>query len=139
MHRHSRNAQYIAENLEKLGIRVFYPGLKSHPQHNLIKTMLTLGYGFGGMLTFDAKNAETGNKLLIKMQEELVGYFAVSLGFYKTLMSAPSFSTSSEIPKEEQDEMGMSEGLVRMSIGLDEDIERTFERMKTCLKNCGLI
>lgn len=139
MHRHSRNAMYIAENLEKLGIRVFYPGLESHPQHKLIQTMLTSGYGYGGMLTFDSKKAEIGNKLMIRMQEEKVGYFAVSLGFYKTLMSAPSLSTSSEIPKEEQEEMGMSEGLVRMSIGLDEDIERTFERMKVCLAESGLI
>ena len=47
MKKHSENAQYVAENLEKLGLRVFYPGLKSHPQHNLLTDMLNPGYGYG--------------------------------------------------------------------------------------------
>ena len=69
------------------------------------------------------------------MQERNVGYLAVSLGFYKTLFSAPGTSTSSEIPANEQQEMGLSNGLIRFSIGLDNDIERTFELMKSCLKD----
>lgn len=139
MKQHSHNAMYIAQNLEKLGVRVFYPGLTSHPQHELIKTMLNEGFGFGGMLTFDAKDEETANRLMIRMQEELVGYFAVSLGFYKTLFSSPGSSTSSEIPKEEQEAMGMTSGLVRMSIGLDNCIDRTFERILKCIKEVGLV
>lgn len=137
--KHSHNAMYVAQHLEKLGIRVFYPGLKSHPQHDLIREMLVPGYGYGGMLTFDAKDEETANRLMIMMQEEKVGYFAVSLGFYKTLFSSPGQSTSSEIPKEEQIEMGMTSGLVRCSIGLDNDIDRSFARMKRCLKRVGLL
>jgi methionine-gamma-lyase len=139
MQKHSRNAMYVAQHLEKLGIRVFYPGLKSHPQHNLIRKMLIPGFGFGGMLVFDAKDEETANRLMIMMQEEKVGYLAVSLGFFKTLFSSPGQSTSSEIPKEEQLEMGMSSGLVRCSIGLDNDIERSFASMKRCLERVGLI
>lgn len=139
MHQHCANAQYIAENLEKLGIKVFYPGLVSHPQHELLKSMLNSGYGFGGMVTLDAREEETANRLMIKMQEELVGYFAVSLGFYKTLFSSPGSSTSSEIPKEEQLAMGMTPGLVRLSIGLDNNIERSFERLRKCLKEVNLI
>lgn len=136
---HSKNAQYFAENLEKFGIKVFYPGLQSHPQHNLIRQFLNQDYGFGGMLTFDAGSAETANSLMIKMQDNLIGYFAVSLGFYKTLFSSPGHSTSSEIPEEEQLAMGMSPGLIRMSIGLDNDIERSFDRMKICLEETGLL
>ena len=136
---HSSNAMFIACNLKELGLKVFYPGLESHPQHNLMKSMLNEGFGFGGMLTFDAGSAEIANKLMIKMQEQLVGYFAVSLGFYKTLFSSPGRSTSSEMPEEEQIKIGLTEGLVRMSIGLDSDIELSFERMKNCMKEVGVI
>jgi methionine-gamma-lyase len=139
MIKHSKNAQYVAENLEKLGIRVFYPGLPHHPQYKIMTKMLNPGYGYGGIITFDAKDEETANKLMIKMQEELVGYFAVSLGFHKTLFSSPGSSTSSEIPCEEQIEIGMTPGLVRFSIGIDNDIERTFGRIKKSLKYVGLI
>jgi len=139
IHQHSKNAMYIAQHLEQSGIRVYYPGLPSHPQHELIKTMLTPGYGYGGMVTFDAKDADTSNQLMVKMQENHVGYFAVSLGFYKTLFSSPGSSTSSEIPKEEQLEMGITDGLVRMSVGLDNDIEQSFDRIKICMKEVGLI
>ncbi|MAP56103.1 MAG: cystathionine beta-lyase, partial [Altibacter sp.] len=55
------------------------------------------------------------------------------LGFYKTLFSAPGTSTSSEIPEEEQAEMGLTDGLIRFSIGLDNDIERTYNMMRECM------
>lgn len=73
------------------------------------------------------------------MQEKNVGYLAVSLGFYKTLFSAPGTSTSSEISAEEQLEMGLTEGLIRFSIGLDHDIERTFAIIKDCMKEVGVL
>ena len=139
MVQHSKNARYLAENIEKLGMRVFYPGLKSHPQHKLIGSMLNPDYGYGGMVTIDVKDEEIANKLMIKMQEEHVGYFAVSLGFYKTLFSSPGTSTSSEIPKEEQEKIGLSPGLIRFSVGIDHDIERTFGRIKHSMKDCGVI
>lgn len=139
MKQHSANAMYIAENLEKIGVKVFYPGLKSHPQHELIKSMIDPQFGYSGILTIDAQTEDKANKLMMMMQEELVGYFAVSLGFYKTLFSSPGTSTSSEIPHEEQIEMGMSEGLIRFSVGLDNDIERTFGRIKKCMEKTGII
>ncbi len=139
MKQHSKNAMYVSENLEKLGLRIFYPGLKSHPQHELMTSMMNSDYGYSGMMTLDAKDAETANSLMIKMQESMVGYFAVSLGFYKTLFSSPGTSTSSEIPPEEQESMGMSPGLVRLSIGLDDDISVSFERIKNCLKAVQLL
>lgn len=139
MKQHSENGHFIAKSLEEIGVKVFYPGLPSHPQHELIKTMLNDQYGFGGMITIDAKTAEQANDLMINMQNEKVGYFAVSLGFYKTLFSSPGSSTSSEIPQEEQDEMGMTPGLVRFSMGIDMDPERSLERIKKCLKKVNLI
>jgi methionine-gamma-lyase len=67
------------------------------------------------------------------MQNRNLGYLAVSLGFYKTLFSAPGSSTSSEIPMEEQKAMGLTDGLIRFSIGLDNDIERTYQMMRQCM------
>lgn len=136
--KHSANAMFLARRLSELGLRVHYPGLPSHPQHELIKTMMNADFGFGGMIAFDAKDETTADRLMTKMQEEKVGYLAVSLGYFKTLFSAPSHSTSSEIPEEEQRAMGLSSGLVRMSVGLDNDIERTFQRIHTCVTAVGL-
>lgn len=137
--KHSENAMYIAENLEKLGIKVFYPGLASHPQHELTKEIMNPRYGFGGVITIDVKNQESAIKLMEHMQLEKVGYFAVSLGFYKTLFSSPGSSTSSEIPEDEQVAMGMTPGLVRMSVGLDDDIEESYLRILNSLKFAGVI
>jgi methionine-gamma-lyase len=133
MKQHSSNALYLAEHFEAMGLRTVYPGLKSHPSHELFKSMMNSQYGFGGMLTVDVGSLDKANALMESMQEHNLGYLAVSLGFYKTLFSAPGSSTSSEIPEEEQMEMGLSDGLIRFSIGLDADIERTFQMMKKCM------
>lgn len=133
MQQHSHNAFYLAQKFEALGLKTVYPGLKSHPSHKLFKSMMTEKYGFGGMLTIDVGSLEKANAVMEMMQEKNLGYLAVSLGFYKTLFSAPGTSTSSEISLEEQKQMGLSDGLIRFSIGLDADIERTFQMMHTCL------
>ena len=136
---HSFNAQYLAEKFEGLGLKTVYPGLKSHPSHELYKGMINPEYGFGGMLTIDAGSLEKANALMELMQHRNLGYLAVSLGFYKTLFSAPGSSTSSEIPMEEQIEMGLTDGLIRFSIGLDNDIKRTFEMMHACMKELAIV
>jgi len=137
--KHSKNAIYLAENFERLGLKVYYPGLSSHSGHELIKELMNEGFGYGGMLAIDAGDEKTADALMNKMQDEKVGYLAVSLGYFKTLFSSPGHSTSSEIPKEEQEEMGLSAGLVRISIGLDNNINKTFERIKKCLNDVGLL
>ena len=136
---HSMNAAFLANKFEKDGLKTVYPGLESHPSHALFKTMMNVAYGFGGMLTVDAGSLEKANALMELMQEKNIGYLAVSLGFYKTLFSAPGTSTSSEIPEDERKEMGLSEGLIRFSIGLDNDIERTYKIMKTCMLEVGVL
>ncbi|MGB1210836.1 MAG: aminotransferase class I/II-fold pyridoxal phosphate-dependent enzyme [Lacinutrix venerupis] len=133
MQQHSHNATFLAEKFQDLGLKTVYPGLASHPSHDIFKSMMNDKYGFGGMLTIDVGSLDKANALMELMQEKNLGYLAVSLGFYKTLFSAPGTSTSSEIPEEEQAEMGLSDGLIRFSIGLDADIERTFNMMKTCM------
>ena len=139
MQQHSLNASYLANKFEGLGLKTVYPGLASHPSHDLFKSMMNDKYGFGGMLTIDVGSLEKANALMELMQEKNLGYLAVSLGFYKTLFSAPGSSTSSEIPEDEQAEMGLSDGLIRFSIGLDADIERTFNMMKDCMKTLSIL
>ncbi len=139
MKQHSANADYLARQFKALGLTVFYPGLEEHPQHQLMKETMNTEFGFGGMVMVDAGSIEKANQLMELMQNANIGYLAVSLGFYKTLFSAPGASTSSEIPLEEQKEMGLSNGMVRMSVGLDNDISRTFETIKDCMKTTNVI
>ena len=139
MKQHSKNASFLAEKFEADGLKTVYPGLKSHPSHEVFKSMMNEEYGFGGMLTIDAGTLEKANALMELLQERNLGYLAVSLGFYKTLFSAPGTSTSSEIPLEEQKEMGLTDGLIRFSIGLDNDIERTYQMMNACMKQVGVL
>ena len=137
--KHSENAMYLAKSFEKDGIKAVYPGLESHPSHKVFSKMMNLEYGYGGMVTIDVGSLEIANKLMEKMQDKNLGYLAVSLGFYKTLFCAPGSSTSSEISDEEQKKMGLSEGLIRFSVGLDQDISRTYNGIKECLKEFNLI
>ncbi len=139
MKQHSYNAMYLAKKFEADGLRTVYPGLTSHPSHSLFTSMMNGEYGYGGMLTIDAGNLEKANELMELMQHKNLGYLAVSLGFYKTLFSAPGSSTSSEIPEDEQVEMGLSDGLIRFSIGLDANIERTYQMMKSCMLEVGVL
>ncbi|WP_265427435.1 aminotransferase class I/II-fold pyridoxal phosphate-dependent enzyme [Chryseobacterium sp. YIM B08800] len=139
MKQHSHNALFLAERFEEDGLKVSYPGLKSHKNHELMKSMMHEEYGFGGLLTLDAGTTDKANELMEMMQQENLGYLAVSLGFYKTLFSCSGSSTSSEIPEEEREEMGISDGLIRFSIGLDHDIERTYEKMKECMLKTGVL
>ncbi|MGV7105732.1 aminotransferase class I/II-fold pyridoxal phosphate-dependent enzyme [Flavobacterium sp. U410] len=139
MKQHSHNAMYLAQKFEKDGLKVVYPGLESHSSHKLYASMINPEYGFGGMMTIDVGSLDKANELMELMQERNLGYLAVSLGFYKTLFSAPGTSTSSEIPLEEQQEMGLTDGLIRFSIGLDNDIERTYQMMKQCMAELNIL
>jgi len=138
MKQHSFNAHYLAERFQADGLRTVYPGLKTHPSHEVFTRMMNEEYGYGGMLTIDVGSLNKANALMELMQEQNLGYLAVSLGFYKTLFSAPGTSTSSEIPEDEQVEIGLTDGLIRFSVGLDNDIERTYQEMKKCMEAVGV-
>ncbi|NNC50375.1 MAG: aminotransferase class I/II-fold pyridoxal phosphate-dependent enzyme [Flaviramulus sp.] len=139
MQQHSKNGLFLAHKFEADGLKTVYPGLKSHPSHKLFKSMMNPQYGYGGMLTIDVGTSDKANELMELMQNKNLGYLAVSLGFYKTLFSAPGSSTSSEIPEDEQKEMGLSDGLIRFSIGLDADIERTYKIMRECMEELNIL
>jgi len=83
-------------------------------------------FGFGGMLAIDMETTQRATAFMEKMQQKGVGYLAVSLGYFKTLFSNSGRSTSSEVPENIQKQMGLSEGLIRFSVGLDNDIEWTY-------------
>jgi methionine-gamma-lyase len=137
MKQHSSNAMYISSKLYDDGVKVTYPGLASHPQNALMKTMMNAEFGFGGLFVIDMQTPARANHLMELMQDDNLGYLAVSLGSYKTLFSAPGGSTSSEIPEEERLEMGLTDGLVRISIGLDNNPERTYQSIKRCMATVG--
>jgi methionine-gamma-lyase len=139
MKQHSANAAYVTERLQAEGVIVHYPGLPNHPGHATMKRIMNPAFGFGGMFTIDAGSEEKADALMQMMQMEKVGYLAVSLGYFKTLFSAPGTSTSSEIPAEEQAAMGLTKGLIRFSIGLDNDIARTYERIMKCVRAVGVL
>ena len=134
MVQHSKNALYLAERFKETGIKFNYPGMQEHPDHELFKSLMNAQYGFGGMIAIEFETAEKASLIMEKMQEVGVGYLAVSLGYFKTLFSNSGKSTSSEIPEDYQREMGMSDGLIRFSVGLDMDIERTFRLIKQCIE-----
>lgn len=138
MQKHSSNAQFLSEQFEKRGIKISYPGLPSHPQHALHKEIMNPEFGFGGILAIDLGTKKKANDFMVAMQNRNLGYIAVSLGYYKTLFSNSGTSTSSEVPTNLQDKMGLSEGLVRFSVGLDQNIQNTWEQIEICLKEINL-
>ena len=140
MREHSTRALAIAERLYELGVPVTYPGLPSHAQHELMTSMLNEGYGYGGMLTIDCKTKAKAEKLMSILQnKERFGLIAVSLGYFDTLMSCSSSSTSSEIAPEAQHKMGLSPGLLRLSIGYSGRLEARIEQIERAVREVGLI
>ncbi len=134
MKQHSKNAMYLAEKFREAGLKFNYPGVKEHPNHELMKSMMNEEFGFGGMIAIDMETSERATALMEGMQERGVGYIAVSLGYFKTIFSNSGKSTSSEVPEETQLATGMSPGLVRFSVGLDNDIENTWQLIKASIE-----
>ena len=128
MKAHSNMAAFFANKMQAEKMPVIYPGLATHPQHELLKNVMNKDFGFGGILTLDCVDADQARRLATMLQDEKFGLYAVSLGFSRTLMSCSAKSTSSEIPEEEQKEIGLSQGLLRFSIGYTGDPEIMWER-----------
>jgi methionine-gamma-lyase len=140
MREHSRRAMVIATHLEQMGVAVTYPGLASHPQHTLYIEILNQGYGFGGMLTVDCRTQRKAEQFMeILQNDENFGYIAVSLGYFDTLMSCSGSSTSSEIPPKDQSLMGLSPGLVRLSIGYTGELQERIKQIERAVTIAGLI
>lgn len=139
MRQHSKNAQFLAEKFYENGIKVLYPGLPTDPNYELMTTIMNKGYGYGGMLAIDLPSYEIAAEFLRRLQQKNVGYLAVSLGYFKTLFSNSGHSTSSEVPKDIQEKIGITPGLTRFSVGLDDDIEYIWNLIEQTLKELKLI
>jgi methionine-gamma-lyase len=140
MREHGRRAMVIAEHLEEWGVAVTYPGLPSFPQHARMRNIVNAGYGYGGMLTIDCGTQKKAETLMDKLQnKERFGFMAVSLGYFDTLMSCSGASTSSEIDAEEQGRMGLSPGLLRMSVGITGNLDERLKQLQSALQTCGII
>ncbi|MFZ0135412.1 MAG: aminotransferase class I/II-fold pyridoxal phosphate-dependent enzyme, partial [Desulfobacterales bacterium] len=140
MREHGARAMIVAAKLAELGLDVTYPGLPAHPQYRLVSQLINAGYGYGGMLTIDCGARSTAEDLMdILQNEERFGYIAVSLGYYDTLMSCSSSSTSSEVPPEDQHKIGLSPGLVRLSIGFTGSLAARLEQLERAVRKVGLV
>jgi methionine-gamma-lyase len=140
MREHSRRALSIAKRLEERGAAVTYPGLRSHPQHALTVKLVNKRFGFGGILTLDCKTTAKAEELMGILQNvENFGLIAVSLGYFDTLMSCSSSSTSSEICEADQAKMGLSPGLLRLSVGYTGSLEKRLEQIDRAVKQAGLV
>jgi len=130
MERHCINAQRVAEYLEKHPLieKVYYPGLPSHPQHELAKKQMD---GFGGMMSFELKGGLEAGKILMNSVKMIS--LAVSLGCVDSLIQHPASMTHSPVPREERLKAGITDGQVRLSVGI-EDVEDIINDLDQALK-----
>jgi methionine-gamma-lyase len=139
MKKHSENGMFLAKKFKEAGLKVNYPGLPEHPGYELMSATMNEEFGFGGMLSIDLESSDKASEFMAQMQKNGVGYLAVSLGYFRTLFSNSGTSTSSEVPESIQKTMGLSEGLVRYSVGLDFHIEETYQRIEKSLKELSIL
>ncbi len=130
MERHNKNAVELAEYLSKSSFvkKVYYPGLPSHPQHELAKRQMR---GFGGMISVELIDMEVAKKLLKNVKVFTLGE---SLGGVESLISHPASMTHASVPKEEREKLGVTDALVRFSVGI-EDIEDLIEDINQAISN----
>ncbi len=131
MQRHAVSAQRVAEYLEghpKVS-KVTYPGLASHPQHEIAKSQMS---GFSGMISFELKGGIAAGKAVMN-NVKLCG-LAESLGAVETMITHPATMTHVDVPPEERQARGLTDGLVRLSVGIEDvedivaDLEQALDR-----------
>ena len=132
MQRHWENAEKIASYLEEHPkvSKVVYPGLESHPMHHVAKSQMK---GYSGMISFELEGGlEAGKKLMNSVKLCLL---AESLGAVETMITHPATMTHAEVPREERLARGFEDGLVRLSVGIEDaddlisDLEKAFEKV----------
>lgn len=128
MERHDLNGRTVASFLSEHPKvkKVYYPGLKSHPQHELAKRQQK---GFGGMISFETGSLENAKTVLENVK---LCTLAESLGGVETLMCHPATMTHASVPKEKREALGITDGLIRISVGL-EDVEDIIEDLEKAL------
>ena len=126
MKQHEKNAFEIARFLEQHPKveKVVYPGLESHPHHQIAKEQMS---GYGGMITFFIKGGLDGARTFLENVDLFV--LAESLGGVESLIESPAIMTHASIPKAEREKIGLSDNLIRVSVGIEE-VEDLIEDMK---------
>jgi cystathionine beta-lyase/cystathionine gamma-synthase len=120
MARHSANGMAVARFLEEHpGVaRVSYPGLASHPQHDIAKKQMS---DFSGMVTFELNGGMEAGRTLMNSVE--MCYLAESLGSVETMVTHPATMTHADVPREEREARGLTDGLVRISVGIEDPVD----------------
>jgi len=130
MEKHNENSTKIAEYLEKNCSdkisKIYYPGLKSHPQHELAKKQMR---GFGGIISIDLGSLD---KAIMFFNRLKLFARAESLGAVESLVCHPVSMTHASVPKEEREKFGLTDGLIRLSVGI-EDYEDLIEDIRQAL------
>jgi cystathionine gamma-lyase/cystathionine beta-lyase/cystathionine gamma-lyase/homocysteine desulfhydrase len=132
MRQHNENGMAVADFLQKHPkvLRVYYPGLPSHPQFELAKKQMT---GFGGMLAFETGSLENAQIILKSLR---LCSLAESLGGVETLISHPATMTHASVPPEERRRLRITDGLVRISVGIEDvedliaDLQQALDRLE---------
>ena len=132
MERHASNAQAVAEFLESHPQveKITYPGLPSHPQYLIAKEQMD---GFSGMISFELKDGIPAGKTL--MNSVKLCSLAESLGAVETMITHPATMTHVDVPEEERHARGLTDGLVRISVGI-EDVDDIIDDLKQALGKC---
>jgi cystathionine beta-lyase/cystathionine gamma-synthase len=128
MRQHCSNAQFVAEQLARHGKvrKVYYPGLPQHPQHALAQRQMS---GFGGMVSFDLGSRGAVDKVVPRLG---LARLAESLGAVETLVCYPAAMTHASIPPEQRARSGVTEGLLRVSVGI-EDAQDIWDDLRQAL------
>ena len=132
MERHASNAHAVAEFLESHPQveKITYPGLPSHPQYLIAKEQMD---GFSGMISFELKDGISAGKTL--MNSVKLCSLAESLGAVETMITHPATMTHVDVPEEERHARGLTDGLVRISVGI-EDVDDIIDDLKQALEKC---
>jgi cystathionine gamma-lyase len=133
MKAHAENAIKVAEYLEKHPAvdKVFYPGLKSHPQFELAKQQMS---GFGGMITFFIKGGMNASRKFLESVQ--VFALAESLGGVESLIEHPAIMTHASVPADQRAKLGIDDSLIRLSVGIEDvddllqDLKQAFEQVQ---------
>ena len=132
MKKHDSNAQTVAEYLEAHPkvLSVTYPGLPSHPAHETAKKQMS---GFSGMISFELTDGISAGKIV--MNSVKLAKLAESLGAVETMITHPATMTHADVPKDEREARGLTDGLVRLSVGIENpddiiaDLEQALNRV----------
>ena len=132
MERHASNAQTVAEFLESHSQveKITYPGLPSHPQYSIAKEQMD---GYSGMISFELNGGIPAGKTLMNSVE--LCSLAESLGAVETMITHPATMTHVDVPEDERHARGLTDGLVRISVGI-EDVDDIIDDLKQALEKC---